>query len=168
VKILEKVLNASTGEDKYVFQSDNGALFTQAKLTEYLVAIAGFKLKLTDFRKLKASQTVLESLKASQKEIYKKIVELHTSNVVDIKDQIINLTMNAVKDAYLDASVALNHQHLYGSADTTINSYINPQVLLSFLSTGKMADKLDDIVVSGQTTLRFDPQILLEQAIANA
>ena len=167
VKILEKIIE-STGENKYVFENDSGALFTQAKLTEYLVGIAGFAIKLTDFRKLKASQTVLDSLKASQKEIYKKIVELHKAKVTDVKDQIISLTLDAVSKAYLDASIALNHQHLYGSADTTINSYINPQVLLSFLSTGKMADKLDDIVVSGQTTLRFDPQILLEQAIANA
>jgi hypothetical protein len=46
----------------------------------------------------------------------------------------------------------------------TQKSYINPQVLLQFLSTTSMQESLKACVVSGKTKLQFDPMMFIREA----
>ena len=57
----------------------------------------------------------------------------------------------------LDEAVEKSRERLsHISSRTTKESYINPEVLLDFLSRGRVADSLEDAVLSGDKYLVFD------------
>jgi len=144
----------------YLFLDAQGQIFDQPKVTAYLRSIiAG--LNLTDFRKLKSSRVLLEALKQRQQSLLTKIYDLTQLQVEDVKEQVISLIENVVEESYQESVVALSHQNV----NTTIKSYINPQVLLNFLSTGRVANKLEDIVLK-DLNLKFDPQVFIKEALA--
>ena len=89
------------------------------------------------------------------------VFEITKDQVEDMKSEIIEVIQDVVEQAYKESVFALSHQNM----NTTIKSYINPQVLLNFLATGTVAEKLEDIVLKDQK-LVFDPQVFITQALA--
>jgi hypothetical protein len=56
----------------------------------------------------------------------------------------------------------------HDKATTTKKQYINPEVLLRFLSTGRTEKTFRDAILGGKPTLAFDPQKFVEVASAAA
>jgi len=130
------------------------------KKSNYLRSIVP-GLNLTDFRKLKSTRVFLDALREKRTMILGMIYDITQDQVANAKEEIMEVIRDVVDQAYRESVKALSHQ----SMNTTIKSYINPQVLLNFLSTGKVADKIEDIVFKDQK-LVFDPQVFITQAIA--
>lgn len=154
---LIKVLKEIGGN---TLKSD-GSVIPNEVLSNYLRETTGEILNLTDFRKLKASQVLLDSLKKREDKLYKELKKLDDLEVDTARDEIVEKVLDMVKGAFEESEKALNHE----SKNTTINSYINPQVLLSFLATGEVANKLEDIVLNKKQVLKFDPKVFIEKAL---
>jgi len=150
----------SNKKSNYLFLDSEGKVFSQPKVTEYLRSIIP-GLNLTDFRKLKSTRVLLEALRQKQEMITGMIYDITQDQVADVKGEIVDVIADVVEQAYKESVKALSHQ----SMNTTIKSYINPQVILNFLATGKVADKIEDIVFKDQK-LVFDPQVFITQALA--
>ena len=153
IKVLKEIGGTTLREDGSVIPND--------VLSKYLRQASGQILNLTDFRKLKASQVLLDSLKKREDKLYKEIQKLDDLELETTREEIVDKVLDMVKGAFEESEKALNHE----SKNTTINSYINPQVLLSFLATGEVADKLEDIVLNKKQTLKFDPMVFIEKAL---
>jgi len=162
VKALKDLVNKTQNNLKsnYLFLDMEGEVFDQPKVTAYLRAIVP-GLNLTDFRKLKSTRVLLEALRQKQNMILGMVYDITQDQVDDVKGEIIEVIGDVVDQAYRESVHALSHQNM----STTIKSYINPQVLLNFLATGKVADKIEDIVLKDQK-LVFDPQVFITQALA--
>ena len=161
-KAITDLVNKTKANKKsnYLFLDKEGKVFGQPKVTDYLRSIVP-GLNLTDFRKLKSTRVFLDALREKRTMILGMIYDITQDQVANAKEEIMEVIRDVVDQAYRESVKALSHQ----SMNTTIKSYINPQVLLNFLSTGKVADKIEDIVFKDQK-LVFDPQVFITQAIA--
>jgi hypothetical protein len=137
----------------YLFVSGDGRHYTYRDLNRYFKQnFKGFKI--TDFRKLKATQEVFNGLSEEREVMLKKIKEVSKKQTENLEDRVIKVIADTIQKAHDRAQVSLNHQ----SGKTTEKSYINPEVLLSFLSGCLKKNKtLEDCVLSGKTKLHFDP-----------
>lgn len=102
----------------------------------------------TDFRKLKANETLLRFLREEQKTLYR--TERLRPNQLE----------GAVARAYERAQKALNHKDV----KTTVKSYVNPEILIRFLQQGYVPPRLEDLYAHGLSKLRYGPGIFREQA----
>lgn len=167
VKELEKLVSIASGSTgpKSLFILPNGKPITNTDIVVYFENIAfkaGLKkLRITDFRKLKAVKTIHESLLQQQKSLYKSISQIKVLKKEAIKVEITKLVTQVVDKAYKDAQKALSHSKV----NETINSYVNPNLLLNFLSSGGV-DRAIDQALSKKNTLQFDPEVFLTQALA--
>jgi len=161
-KAITDLVNKTKANKKsnYLFLDKEGKVFGQPKVTDYLRSIVP-GLNLTDFRKLKSTRVFLDALREKRTMILGMIYDITQDQVANAKEEIMEVIRDVVDQAYRESVHALSHQ----SMNTTIKSYINPLVLLNFLSTGKVADKIEDIVFKDQK-LVFDPQVFITQAIA--
>ena len=117
-------------------------------------------LRITDFRKLRATKEVFEGLKAEQTELFKRIKSFVDLEVKEQEAKVIKEIVRALKKVHTQAQVALSHE----SSKTTEKSYINPQVLLAFLSRGGLLPTLEECVLSGKTKLEFNPLAFIQNA----
>ena len=161
-KAITDLVNKTKANKKsnYLFLDKEGKVFGQPKVTDYLRSIVP-GLNLTDFRKLKSTRVFLDALREKRTMILGMIYDITQDQVANAKEEMMEVIRDVVDQAYRESVKALSHQ----SMNTTIKSYINPQVLLNFLSTGKVADKIEDVVFKDQK-LVFDPQVFITQAIA--
>jgi hypothetical protein len=169
VKELEKLVNVASGNvggPKSLFVLPNGKLVTNTDIVVYFESLAhkaGLKrLKITDFRKLKAVSTIHQSLVSQQRYMYKQIAKLRSVETELAKVEIAKIVMKTVDVAYKEAQKALSHS----SVNETINSYINPKLLLNFLSSGGVESAIEKSLI-GKTTLKFDPEVFMVQALAH-
>lgn len=160
IKLLRHyVTQAKKGGSKFIFTTARGDPFTYTDLQRYFrERMGGFSP--TDFRKLKATATVLDNLRKEQVVLYKTIKKFASGKVDDIKAKVTQAVVDAISRAYSNAQEALSHE----SVTTTIQSYVNPEVVLRFLSQGSIEDSLEQAVLTGQQVLQFDPHVFLEQA----
>jgi hypothetical protein len=168
VKELEKLVNVASGNiggPKSLFVLPNGKLVNNTDIVVYFESLAhkaGLKrLKITDFRKLKAVSTIHQSLLQQQGYLYKQIAKLKAIETEAAKVKIAELVMETVDKAYKDAQKALSHS----SVNETINSYVNPKLLLNFLSSGGVETAIEKALES-KTSLKFDPEVFMVQALA--
>lgn len=156
-----------------LFSIDNGKPVTPEKLTSFytkLLQSAGMEAEdisghsLTDLRKLKASTTLHDILLRYQDEFYDKILAIDTMSLLNNHKQSLK-ELSSVIAKYLEkavegAELALNHS----SMNMTINSYINPQVILSFLSYGGNIPHSFSELVHDKFQLKFDLRNFVIQA----
>ena len=168
VKELEKLVGVASGNltgPKSLFVLPNGKLVNNTDIVVYFESLAhkaGLqRLKITDFRKLKAVSTIHQSLLAQQGYLYKQIAKLKAIETEAAKVKIAELVMETVDKAYKDAQKALSHS----SVNETINSYVNPKLLLNFLSSGGVETAIEKALES-KTSLKFDPEVFMVQALA--
>lgn len=152
--------DARKGNQKFIFKHADGKVFQYNTLIRYFYE--NFKhFRPTDFRKLKATQEVLDSLVLEQKALYKKIRGFIEEQKEDLKERVAEEIILAVKRAYEKAQEALSHDNV----GTTIGAYINPEILLRFLSRGSIEDNLEKVLLSGKSTLAFDPDVFIQKAL---
>lgn len=161
IKILrEYVDKALSRGSKYIFVGDLGDRFTYNHLHRYFRELSG--MSLTDFRKVKATEAILNSLKEEQAALYDRIKAFEDQSTADLKQKIVDELVVTFNTAIAKAQMDLSH----GSSVTTVENYINPQVILRFLSTGRVDNTLKDVVLSGETYLKFEPQVFVERAMS--
>jgi hypothetical protein len=166
LSVLSEYINRAAAKgSKYLWTTEKGAVYGYADLDKY------FKNKLlstfepTDFRKLKATETVLDGLRNRQEDLYKRIQAFADDKAEDAKEKVVEAIQEVVEAAYEEARSALSH-HDEG-LKTTIDQYINPMVLLRFLSQGSIENSLQDAILNNKTLLRFDPSVFIEKATGN-
>ena len=162
IKILKDYVKKATKKNlKYIFVSNDGTPFTYTDLQRYFRD--NFKgISPTDFRKLKATQTVLESLVDQQEDLYVRISQFLDLEEEELKERLVKEITISLNRALEMASMALSH----GAPTTTTvkKHYIDPQIILRFLSTGKIENTLKDAIIKNKTTLVFSPEKFIEQA----
>ncbi len=168
IKELHILVAAASGKPRgqqSLFVLPNGKRISNTDIVVYFESLtkkAGLKkLRITDFRKFKAVSVIHASLLEQQKSLYRKIAELRTVEVEKAKVQIAEEVLKVVDTAYRNAQKALSHSKV----DETINSYINPNLLLNFLSSGGVEDAIENGLKS-KTKLQFDPEVFMIQALA--
>jgi hypothetical protein len=168
VKELEKLVAVASGNingPKSLFILPNDKPVSNTDIVVYFESLAhkaGLKkLRITDFRKLKAVQTIHNSLLQQQRGLYKAIAQLKVVEKEAAKAEIAKLVTEVVSKAYKEAQKALSHSKV----NETINSYVNPNLLLNFLASGTV-DAAIEKGLKNKTTLKFDPQVFITQALA--
>jgi hypothetical protein len=155
---VDRALDQGT---KYVFVTKKGVRYTYKDLDKYFKGY--FKgLKITDLRKIKATRMVWEKVRDEQRTLYADIRAAATEESADLKERVAELIAQTLDAAIAAAQVALSH----GSATTTRKNYINPEILLRFLSTGSVGASMSDAILKGKKVLAFDPQVFVNIAMA--
>lgn len=106
----------------------------------------------TDFRKLRATQVALDALREEAADLSTRVQEAVESESEGLRERVADAVAEALEKATERAQRELSHL----SPDTTRESYIDPEVLLDFLSRGQVAESLEDAVLSGDKYLVFD------------
>lgn len=160
IKVLKDYVdNALESGSQYIFVNSEGEQYTYQHLSRYFRAnFKGFKI--TDFRKLRATQEVLDGLNDERQDMLKRIKELAKEETEDLTQRVVEVIADTINKAHERAQVALSHE----SGSTTQESYINPEVLFRFLSTASMQETLKECVVTGKTKLHFDPMMFIQEA----
>lgn len=160
VALQDYVDKALSSESKFVFVTDDGVRFSYKDLQRYFRE--HFKgISPTDFRKLRATQTVLEKLNEDQKSLYQRIRKLVDEEAENLTQRVVEEVVAAVEVAYEHAREALSHD----SVTTTVQAYVNPEVVLRFLSEGQAQMTMRSAILDGKPTLSFDPQTFIDRAV---
>ena len=115
----------------------------------------------TDFRKLKATRTFYEKLKTRSGELRNELSNAIGAGKQIRKKQVVAKIMETLETAASDAQKALSHQDW----KTTIKSYVDPRVVVNFLSQGGLNDTLEDILIQGKNVkLFFDFESFIERS----
>jgi len=161
IKALDDyVKKALKSGSKFVFVTKKGVQFTYSDLQRYFRENFG-ELAPTDFRKLKATETVLAALRNEQASLYARIRGYAGDAAEGLRDRIVAAVVDTFEAAIGKSQAALSHD----SAKTTVRAYINPEVILRFLSMGRVDGDLKSAVLGGKTKLQFDPQVFLAAAM---
>jgi len=138
-------------------------IVTDDSVRAYFKRIAGGTLVPTDFRKLRATQVLFDSLKKQQRKLLARIrtfVEQESENLAERVAEEVSATINK---AISEAQVAISHS----DTDVTINQYINPLVVLKYLERGGLKGQLKDAIMTNPEHLKFDPQMFIDRAMGN-
>jgi DNA topoisomerase IB len=160
IKVLKDYVdNSLKSGSKYIFTTREGQQFDYKDLSSYFRKnFKGFKI--TDFRKLRATRTVFEVLKEERRNMLGRIKEIASGEVDSIKAKATEEIVKTIELAHQKAQAALSHM----DSSTTQDAYINPQVLLRFLSTAKIESSFRDYIMQGKTKFRFDPMMFVKEA----
>lgn len=163
IKALQDYVNNAVSKgSKFVFVTDDGYAYTYTDLQRYFRE--HFKgLAPTDFRKLKASETVFDALQEEQADLYKRLRAFVNLSEEELRERVAEEIAATLDRAVARAQAALSHD----SATTTRKQYINPEVLFRFLSAGGVSGSFRDAILAGKPTLAFDPQRFVEVAAAS-
>ena len=164
IKVLKDYVdNALESGSDYIFVTSEGEKFTYRHLAKYFKEnFKGFKI--TDFRKLRATQEVFDGLQEERNNMLQKIKEVAELETEDLTLRVVEIVADTINKAHERAQVALSHD----SGSTTKKSYINPEVLLRFLSTASMQNTLKESITTGKTKLHFDPLMFVAEATRTA
>lgn len=161
IKLLQQYVDkALTSSLPFVFVTSKGEQYGYKHFQRYFRTRVLSGIAPSDFRKLKATQAVLEHLNAEQKALYQRINAFAETEVEGLKERITQEVVQVVQEAYEKATRALSHE----TSRTTIEQYINPEVVLRFLSHGKIEANLKQAILQQKPVLRFDPEIFIRQA----
>lgn len=169
VKQLKLLVESASGDpnavNKCIFVLPNGKKISNTDIVVYfesLARAAGLKkLRITDFRKLKAVRVIHASLLAQRETLYRNIAKAQSLKSEEAKLKVTKMVLEAVALAYKKAQKSLSHS----TVNETINSYVNPNLLLNFLSTGKIEDTIDKSLLN-KSKLQFDPEVFITEALA--
>jgi len=160
IKVLQDYVNQALKKGSpYVFVTGKGVAFTYTDLQRYFRENF-VDLAPTDFRKLRATEAVQAALRNEQAALYDKIKTFAKGAKGDLKERIVQAIVDTFEAAIAKSQQALSHD----SAKTTVKAYINPEIILRFLSTGRVDDNLGAAILGGDTKLSFDPKVFLDLA----
>jgi len=164
VQLLQAYVGqAKKGGSKFVFVTKKGVPFAYSDLQRYFKERFS-ELSPTAFRKLKATATVLANLHEEQEGLYARIKEFARTQTGGLKERVTAEIVKTLDAAYTRAQQALSHEDVA----TTIRAYVNPEVVLRFLSQGSVEGKLEEAVLTGETRLSFDPEVFVARALKTA
>lgn len=162
LKILQDlVAKARTGGFKYIFRTSAGQDFDYPDLKRYFGQYFG-DIDPTDFRKLRAAETIFTELTKAQEALYAQIREFVAVEVKDLRERVLRAIQEALAEAIEKSREALSHK----DQSETIESYLDPRITLQFLSRGAMAKTLHEAILDNHLVVHFDPMKFVELASA--
>lgn len=165
VRQAQQVSEGDSARDtRAIFITSDGKTINQDTLKKYLKRLGIQGLKATDFRKLRSTQAVIASLHGQLEMLYNKIGQFVANQTENLKERIVEEIINTIDTAYKSAEGALSHDNV----TTTIGHYINPEVLLRFLSTGGIEDNLKAAIVDNKSSLSFNIEAFIQKAMDNS
>jgi hypothetical protein len=161
VLLQDYVSRAIEGNNPYIFVTRSGEQFTYEMLLGYFnEKFAG--IDPTDFRKLRAAETIFRNYKASQEALYAKIRTFVGIEESELRARVTEAIIETIAKAVEESRLALSHK----SETETIESYLDPRITLQFLSRGRVAETLRDAILDNSTVIQFDPLTFVEVASA--
>jgi O-acetyl-ADP-ribose deacetylase (regulator of RNase III) len=141
-------------DEGFVFVAEDGRRLTPNLINKYLKQIVDPRITASDFRKLKATQVFYDSLRSRKEELLDNLAELKFDAMADMKEAIVETVLDHLEESAADAQQALSHEDVR----TTIESYINPRVVLHYLTNAGVDDALEKVVGGGrELKVSFDP-----------
>ena len=162
IKALQDLVSkAQAGGSKYIFVTSAGKQFTYSDLSGYFREnLAG--IDPTDFRKLRAAETIFTELTKSQEALYTKIRDFTSLGEKELRERVLDAIRETLGEAIEKSREALSHK----SPTETIESYLDPRITLQFLSRGTLAKTLHDAILDNDLVVSFDPMKFVELASA--
>lgn len=160
IKILQKTVEgARKGGFDQVFWKADGTPYDYVDLERYFRA--RFKdFNPTDFRKLRATEALLQDLQDQRDALQEEVASFAEQNQEDLAERAAERLAEAIREAQERAREALSHDE--GSAlKVTQSKYIDPGVLLRLFSTGQIANTMKEAILQGRETLEFNPRALM-------
>ena len=143
----------------FLFVLPDGERVSKSMLEHYFNTRLG-GVSPTDFRKLKGTRVVFESLRARQKKLLEKIKSFYYFSVDDLKKRVAEEVIETIEAALKDAQVALNHEDVA----TTIGAYVNPMVVLNYIEKGGVQETLEEAVLTQPSELIFNIDAFISKA----
>ena len=157
--LKDYVDNAIENGSDYIFIDESGRQYCYEDLRKYFAKnFKGFKI--TDFRKLRATQVVFDCLKEERKDLLKRIKQYAELEAEELRQKVVDEIADTLEKAHERAQVALSHD----DSKTTKKSYINPEVILRFLSSAQLGHTLRQAIMQGKTKLSFDPMVFMRES----
>lgn len=157
--LKDYVDNAIEQGSEYIFVDESGRQYCYEDLRKYFAKnFKGFKI--TDFRKLRATQVVFDALKEERKDLLKRIKQFANLEAEELRQKVVDEIATTLEEAHKRAQVALSHE----DSKTTKKSYINPEVILKFLSSAQLGQSLRQAILQGKTKLSFDPMVFIRES----
>jgi len=162
IKILKSYAKKSlTNKLDRVFVDKGGVPLSHVEINYYFQDHFG-SIKPSDLRKYKATEQMYEALKEGQLELQKKILGFVEEAAVDLKEKVLQEIVNTLNSAVTRSQQALSHVK---GADT-IGYYINPDVVLTFLSQGFVEEDIKGAIIRSERYLSFDVDTFIAHAIS--
>jgi len=145
--------------DRPIFVKKNGKPVSYHTIQRYFEKRFG-KIDPTTFRELKATNAVYRGLKQAQKRLLKKILKLKDLAEEEFKKELLNELVAELERVFEKAQEKLSHK----SVDTTIGAYIDPRIVMQFLSGRGLGRTLKDVVGrNGKVVVDFDVKDFAER-----
>lgn len=159
VKILKGLTKGKGAKDK-IFVTKGGRKITYYNMKDYMDKFEG--LTMTDFRRITATEKAFEVLKDKAKEMYVNISSLVATKKRSVKDEVENMVYTLLGDAIEEARKKLNHVE----ARTTLEYYLNPEIVLRFLSDAKLDENIQTALSKGLGfKVQFNPEDFIRAAM---
>jgi hypothetical protein len=155
VEAIKKLVDEPPSDGPLIATHD-GVPIGDSELNSYLEP---YGVTFTDFRKYRGTAEVYESLRDNLQEIYEGLVRAAEENREKAEEKAVEVLMQTLEKVYESARAKLSHKDVA----ETIDSYVNPMVILNFLRTGVIADEFEDAIeYGGAVGMNF--AAMLEQA----
>ena len=120
---------------------------------------AQFKFTPRTLRRLKATEEFYSNLLIEQEVLYAEIRKLAKGKRV--RETIADAVSRSVSRAVAKSQEALSH----GDSDVTVENYMDPTVLLKFLSEGRLDTSITNTIMTGDLILGFDVVKFVHEAM---
>lgn len=157
--ILHTYANDVLDGSDHIFVTEDGKRIEYQDVKEYIQERWSF-LSPTDFRKMKATRETLRSLHEQQEELYDNILEAVENETDSLEEKVASEVSDTLEEALKEARDALSHKDV----ETTIKHYVNPEVILRFVSQAQVENELREAVITNERYLSFDPSVFVERA----
>jgi len=148
----------------------DGIPYTAAQLHKFYISLlnlAGLKNtdehSMTDLRKLKSATVLHHALVLAEQELHENLLKIENVFSQKATKKIVEAISLHLKTAIENAKVALNHTTI----SMTINNYINPQVILNFLSNSGVIESDFSELLEQDAKVQFNIKSFLANAISN-
>jgi hypothetical protein len=160
VRALNDYVRASDGgSDGPIFATPEGYPVSPKRVNSYIRKLLGPGVSASDFRKLKATRTFYESLKHREHELAYNLRALKLRAGGDMQARVVQTILDHLMEAAEHAQQQISHTNL----ETTINYYISPRVVLSYLVNAGIDRSLAAVIGDGKDLrIRFDPMDFYE------
>ena len=162
LKALKEAVDSTTlaGDTSMLFVTKSGEHVDYTAMNKYVSDKWG-DITPTDFRKLRATRQFYDSLKKRVDEMRQQFSSVVEGGKTKLKNAVIAKIMSVLEDAAKEAQTVLNHDDW----TTTIKSYVDPRIVVNFLSQGGLEDTLEDILVNNKNVrLQFDFDAFIQKA----
>jgi len=164
-QLVDKVDASKMPPPKFLFLMDNGQRLSDDDLRDYFKSKWKF-VRPTDFRKLRSTQALFDALKSNTKKMMSEIRKMVDSEAANLEEEVTQKIVDVLKKSFEKSQAALSHENV----KTTIESYINPKVVLAFLANAGLEGSLKKLLLSDDKALvvKFNVKDFIDKAIKKA